>query len=233
MEQVQAQQERVQADWRPLGRMAYEEALATQQARVDALLTLADQHQTVYAVEHPPTITIGRSGSFANIVGSRERLEALGMQVFEVDRGGDVTYHGPGQLVLYPVFHLSPWRNDIGWYVRMLEESIIRALANADIQGTRVSDYPGVWVGQNKVAAVGVRVKRRPDGEFVTMHGVALNVSTDLSHFATIVPCGIVDKGVTSISQLLGTPCHLVDWERNVRDAFTDVFEVQWRTNHH
>ncbi|MCL6593816.1 MAG: lipoyl(octanoyl) transferase LipB [Alicyclobacillus sp.] len=212
--------------WVSLGRLDYDEALAIQTRQAERLLQGEDEAQTVFAVEHPPTITVGRSGTFDHILAGRERLRDMGIEVREVDRGGDVTYHGPGQWVLYPVLHLSPWGNDIGRYVRMLEECVIRALAEVDIHGKRVPEYPGVWVGDEKICAVGVRVRRRPSGEFVTYHGLAFNVNTDLSHFATIIPCGIADRGVTSVAQLLGSAQDFSGWEERLRRSFAEVFEV-------
>lgn len=213
-------------NWVSLGRLRYEAALAVQIEHADALLQGTTEDQVVFTVEHPPTITIGRNGSQANILTPEDELESQGFEVFNVDRGGDVTYHGPGQLVVYPVLHLYPWENDVSRYVRMLEETVICALSEVGISGERVDGLPGVWVGTNKICAIGARVKRRKSGEFVTSHGLALNVSTDLTHFQTIVPCGIVDRGVTSISVLLGSPASFSDWERRIQSSFADVFDA-------
>ncbi|GGI95650.1 octanoyltransferase [Alicyclobacillus cellulosilyticus] len=222
---------RVAACWTELGQTAYEEALAVQQARVEALLAEVDERQVVYAVEHPPTITIGRNGSEENILLPRDRLAQMGISVFAVDRGGDVTYHGPGQVVVYPILHLGPWGNDVGWYVRSLEESVILALRTEGIQGERREGYPGVWVGDEKICAVGARVRRRKSGEFVTSHGLALNVTTDLSHFGVIVPCGIRDKGVTSVAQVTGRAADWHDWAGRLRTAMAEVFGFAWETS--
>lgn len=216
--------------WVSLGQMAYDAALELQQAASQRLLEGESEQMTVYAVEHPPTITIGRGGTFAHVVAPREELERIRMTVREVDRGGDVTYHGPGQLVLYPILHLEPWGNDIGRYVRMLEECAIQVLRTVGIESTRLEGYPGAWVGDNKICAIGVRARRRPSGEFVTSHGIALNVTTDLSHFDTIVPCGLADKGVTSVARELNsdTPIDFTAWEKPLQDTFASVFGVQW-----
>jgi lipoyl(octanoyl) transferase len=214
----------VSLKWQSLGRKVYDEALTIQMDRAQALLDEADDVQTVYTVEHPPTITIGRNGTFNHIVATRDQIESLNMTVVEVDRGGDVTYHGPGQWVVYPVLHLNPWGNDVGAYVRLLEECVIVALDELGIRGARIDGLPGVWVGTNKICAVGARVKRRHSGEFVTAHGLALNVNTDLSHFGSIVPCGISDKGVTSIAALLGQDVAFDEWEVRLRRAFCTVF---------
>jgi len=213
--------------WEHLGTMGYDEALQIQEGRAEQLLRQKLETQTVYAVEHPPTITIGRNGTEDHIVASSEWLKQMGFVVRQVDRGGDVTYHGPGQAVLYPVLHLAPWGNDVGQYVRRLEECVILALRTADIKGERLEGYPGVWVKNQKVCAIGARVKRRPTGEFVTSHGLALNVNTDLSHFQAIVPCGIADKGVTSVSQLLGSKVEFSDWENRLERAFQEIFNVK------
>lgn len=215
----------VRVEWRWQGTVEYERGLALQQGRVHALLEGSDE-QVVYSLEHPPTITIGKSGTRDHIVAPSERLRSMGISVYEVDRGGDVTYHGPGQLVVYPILHLGPWGNDVGRYVRMLEETVIQALAGVGLRGHRVEGYPGVWVGEEKVCAVGARVKRRPDGEFVTSHGFALNVCTNLAHFETIIPCGIADKGVTSVERLIGAPASVPEWEARIRSAFAQVFGV-------
>ncbi len=213
-----------------LGRTAYDDALSIQQGRASALLNMQDEQQTVYAVEHPPTLTIGKSGSEANILASPEELAELGMVVRHIDRGGDVTYHGPGQVVMYPVLHLEPWGNGIRRYVEMLEETAIEAAATAGIEAHRADGYPGVWVKNAKICAIGVRARRRATGEFVTTHGIAFNVTTNLAHFATIVPCGLHDKGVTSVAQELGPDAapSFADWEQRLFAAFGRVFEVDF-----
>ncbi|WAH39046.1 lipoyl(octanoyl) transferase LipB [Alicyclobacillus dauci] len=208
-----------------LGRMDYDDALTKQLDRASALLREEDDRQTVFFVEHPRTITIGRNGTTDNIVVSESFLAERGFTVREVDRGGDVTYHGPGQLVVYPILHLNPWDNDVKAYVRNLEESVIRALEPVGITATRLGEYPGVWVKDAKICAVGARVKKRQSGEFVTYHGIALNVNTNLSDFQTIVPCGIQDKGVTSVEQELGEPGQMSDWKERLKTAFLDVFQ--------
>jgi lipoyl(octanoyl) transferase len=217
----------LEIEWISLGRMKYDEALRVQEQHRDRLLAGQSDRQVVFTVEHPPTITIGRNGSLANIVAAPEVLERIGMEVYEVDRGGDVTYHGPGQLVVYPVLHLEPWGSDVARYVRMLEEVVIRALQGAGIASERQSGYPGVWIGNEKICAIGVRMRRRPSGEFVTSHGLALNVSTDLTHFQTIIPCGLSDKGVTSVEKVTGAKPSLAEWEQRVLASFADVFEAE------
>lgn len=159
-----------------------------------------------------------------HIIASEEELAREGVTVHETGRGGDVTYHGPGQLVGYPIIDLKPDRCDVHVYVRDLEEVLIRAVANFGIVGTRVKGLSGVWVGEpgreKKIAAIGVRISR-----WITSHGFALNVATDLRHFRLIVPCGIADRGVTSIEQELGHTVPMDDVEAAVGSAFTAVFK--------
>jgi lipoyl(octanoyl) transferase len=149
--------------------------------------------------EHHPVITIGKSGSLKNLLTEPSLLRSKGIELVEIDRGGDITFHGPGQLVGYPILDLSQFRQDIHWYLRMIEEVIIKTLLEFDIQGTRISDLTGVWVQKRKICAIGVKVTR-----WVTMHGFALNISTDLDYFNHIIPCGISGHGVTSISKESG-----------------------------
>ncbi|MBI4307199.1 MAG: lipoyl(octanoyl) transferase LipB [Chloroflexi bacterium] len=150
-------------------------------------------------LEHPPTYTIGRSGGDDHLLLSEEALAERGARVFHVDRGGDITYHGPGQLVGYPILHLREDGLDVHAYLRNLEEVLIRALADLGLPARREPSYTGVWIDGEKIAAIGVKVATA-----VTSHGFALNVSTDLSYFESIVPCGIQGKGVTSIAKVLG-----------------------------
>lgn len=218
----------ISASWVALGLLDYDTALAVQQGQRDNLLQMKTEVQKIYSVEHPPTITIGKNGTDDNIVATSEWLEAQGFTVRTVERGGDVTYHGPGQWVIYPVLHLGPWNNDVSLYVRMLEEVVIRALKTVHLHGARSEGLPGVWLGDEKICAIGASVKRRSTGEFVTSHGLALNVTTNLSHFGAIIPCGIQDKGVTSVERALGIPVNFMDWEQTLKAAFVDVFQLQF-----
>lgn len=228
MGELQFESQPKTAVWTSLGRTQYDIALGMQEERATKLLLGADNTQTVFCVEHPPTITIGRNGTYNHITATRARLEQVGMEVYEVDRGGDVTYHGPGQVVLYPILHLGPWKNDVGLYVRLLEQCVMDALLEVGIESGRVEGLPGVWVGQQKVCAIGARVRKRDDGEYVTTHGLALNVTTDLSHFDMIVPCGISDKGVTSIAKLLSRDVTFPEWELRLQQSFANIFEVSF-----
>jgi lipoate-protein ligase B len=171
--------------------------------------------ETLFLLEHPPTITLGRDAKEAHLLLHRDALRARGIAVVEVDRGGDVTYHGPGQLVAYPILDLQRRRPSVGWYLRTLEEVLIQTLADFGIAGERLEGYTGVWVGGAKIAAIGVGVRH-----WITCHGIALNVAPDMEHFGLIVPCGIPDKPVTSMARLLGTPPPLTE----VRDRFVHHF---------
>jgi lipoate-protein ligase B len=182
------------------GLVAYPEMLSRQRARCDAV-DRGEAPETLFLLEHAPVITLGRGARREHLLLSEEQLRDAGIAVCETDRGGDVTYHGPGQLVAYPIVRLRDWRPSVGAYLRGLEEAIIALLREYDLVGERMPGFTGVWVGGAKVAAIGVAVHR-----WVTYHGVAINVTPDLRHFSCIVPCGIADKPVTSLGQLLSTP---------------------------
>ena len=154
---------------------------------------------TLLLLEHPHVYTLGRNAQRANLLVTEERLAQLGAKLFDTDRGGDITYHGPGQLVGYPIFDLTGHRRDIAWYMRSLEEVFIRVAKDYRLEAGRLPGAPGVWVGNDKLVAMGVHLSR-----WVTSHGFAFNVSPDLSYFDHIVPCGLEDKGVTSLARLLG-----------------------------
>lgn len=158
-------------------------------------------------LEHPHVITLGGSSNVDHVVADEATRRRLGIQLADAGRGGDVTYHGPGQLIGYPILDLKPDRRDAHRYLRDLEEILIRALRSFDLEGRREVGLTGVWVGEQKIAAVGVRISSR----WITSHGFALNVATDLSYFDTIVPCGLHDREVTSISECLGRPVAVSD----------------------
>jgi lipoyl(octanoyl) transferase len=180
---------------RELGRVDYGTALALQKRlaaeRKDG--AIPDQ---LLLLEHPHVITLGRNGRQENLLAGREVLERAGIAFFPTDRGGDITYHGPGQLVGYPIMDLREWKRDVGAYVRAVEQVIIDTLADFGIAAGRVPKLTGVWVGDRKIAAIGVHISR-----WVTSHGFALNVNTDLRYFQYIVPCGLT-KPVASMAQL-------------------------------
>jgi lipoyl(octanoyl) transferase len=183
---------------------------------------------TLLLLEHPPVITLGRAADRSNILADEATLRRLGVELHETGRGGDVTYHGPGQLVGYPIIKLSPDRCDIRRYVRDLQEVLIRTAAEYGQVTTRHDDSNpnvGVWVGGDKLAALGIRISR-----WVTMHGFAFNVTTDLDYFQLIVPCGIRDHGVTSLQRLLGHPVELSEVAGRVIRHFGEVFDRQMIT---
>lgn len=174
---------------------------------------------TLIYVEHNPVYTIGKSGSGLHVIAQEAFLSQHGIEVVEVDRGGDVTYHGPGQLVGYPIFDLHQHRKSVSFYMRQLEAVFIDALAHWDLTGERNEGYTGVWVGGEKIVALGVRISR-----WVTMHGFAFNVNTNLSHFEGIIPCGIFHLGVTSLQKCLGHPVSLATAGEVVRESVCKVF---------
>jgi len=215
--------------WHRLGRVEYADGLELQRQfqaarRADAVT------DTLLLLEHPPVLTLGRGAKEGNIVAAPEVLAAEGVTVHETDRGGDVTYHGPGQLVGYPLLHLGPGRQDVRRYMRSLEEVIVRALKDFGLAGTRIEKWPGVWVaesrrgGPRKICALGVHLSR-----WYTRHGFALNVAPRLEHFGLIIPCGIREAGVTSMAEELGRALTLADVEPVVARHFGDVFESELR----
>ncbi|MFI5088452.1 MAG: lipoyl(octanoyl) transferase LipB [Terriglobales bacterium] len=216
-----------------LGRVDYATALKLQQTLVD-LRKAGQVGDTLLLLEHLPVITLGRNAKRANVLVSEDQLSRSGVEIFECDRGGDVTYHGPGQLVGYPIFDLRGFTPHIGAvdFVRKLEEGVIRTCADFGVATRRVPGMTGVWTLRNeaKVAAIGVHISRG-----VTSHGFALNVSTGLDHFKLIIPCGIGDKPVTSLDRALGdaypgiaaTPLTIEEVSQSVARNFGRVFESQ------
>jgi lipoyl(octanoyl) transferase len=178
-----------------LGRMSYSEALGIQsKIASDRKNGLGVDH--LLFVEHPHVITIGRNGHQENLLAPEETLRRAGIEIYESDRGGDVTYHGPGQIVAYPIMDLREWKRDVGAFVRAIEQVLIDTLADFGIEAQRIAGLTGVWTGRGKIAAIGVHLSR-----WVSTHGLALNVSTDLEYFQYIVPCGLA-KPVTSMTAL-------------------------------
>lgn len=175
----------------------------------------------LFLLEHTPVLTLGRNFAPSSLLRSEEEIRHRGIDVFPVDRGGDVTYHGPGQLVAYPILNLQEWRPSIGWYLRSLETVIIRVLEEFGLSGTRLEGFTGVWVEGAKVAAIGVGLHN-----WVTFHGIALNVDPDMRHFGLIVPCGIADKPVTSMKQLLGRQPDMQKVMDTFEREFIRVFEA-------
>ena len=205
---------------RQLGRIDYREAYELQKALLqDRLKGRIDD--TLLLLEHPPTITVGKSGKLENIRVSQEKLARAGVSLIFTDRGGDVTYHGPGQIVGYPILDLRERNRDIHQYVHNLEEMLIRTLSDYDIKSGRGHNHAGVWVKDMEIAALGLSVRR-----WITMHGFALNINTDLNHFALINPCGFTDKTATSMAQLLGHELPSGGVTERLLAHFARVFEV-------
>jgi lipoyl(octanoyl) transferase len=185
----------LKCEWQEPGRVEYASAFALQQQLVARRKAGAIPDQLIL-LEHPHTITMGRNGRLENVLAGEDILTRAGIAFHPTDRGGDVTYHGPGQIVGYPILDLREWQRDVGAYVRAIEQVLIDTLADFGIQAGRIPKLTGVWVGESKIAAIGVHISR-----WVTSHGFALNVSTGLRYFQYIVPCGL-SKPVTSMAQL-------------------------------
>jgi len=208
---------------RRLGLVRYDDALAMQRALVEE--RRADRvPDLLLLLQHPPVITLGvkGDGGRANIVATDARLAKLGIEVRETGRGGDVTYHGPGQVVGYPVLDLRPDRCDVHRYVRDLEAVMIGVCGEYGIAAGRIKGLTGAWVGADKIGAIGVRISR-----WITSHGFAFNVSTDLEHFTLIVPCGIADRGVTSLEKATGRPVPIAEVEDVLVRCFAGTFARQ------
>jgi len=205
---------------RRLGVVPYADALELQKHLVE-LRKANEIPDQLLLLEHPPVITLGvkTRNDRSHVVATPETLKAEGVEVFESGRGGDVTYHGPGQLVGYPILDLRPDRCDVHQYVRDLEETLIRVAGQFGVTADRLPGLTGVWVGNEKLAAIGVRIAR-----WITSHGFALNVSTNLAHFNLIVPCGIPDKGVTSLGRLARRSVRMDEVADVTAQAFVDVF---------
>lgn len=178
-------------------------------------------NDVLFFVEHSHVYTLGKSGNSAHLLKSISDLPAMDAEYIEIDRGGDITYHGPGQIVGYPIFDLGRYFTDLHKYLRYLEEVIIRTCAEYEIEAGRIDGLTGVWAGQKKVCAMGIRCSR-----WVTMHGFALNVNTDLSYFDHIVPCGIPNKSVSSLSELAGKKIEEEEVKRHLLRHFSAVFDV-------
>lgn len=210
-----------------LGRVEYRDGLELQRQFQEARRA-NEVSDTLLLLEHPPVLTLGRGAKENNILTPKAQLDALGVEVFETDRGGDVTYHGPGQIVGYPLLHLGPGRQDVRKYVRAIEELMIRTVADFGITATRFEQWPGVWVAQSrrggprKLAALGVHLSR-----WYTKHGFALNVTPELSHFELIVPCGIREAGVTSMRDELQREVEVAEVEERIVHHFRDVFDCE------
>ncbi|MEP6692240.1 MAG: lipoyl(octanoyl) transferase LipB [Gemmatimonadaceae bacterium] len=205
-----------------LGLTPYEEALTLQREIARARISAAIDQDVLLLVEHPPVVTLGRSTKNKNLIASPELLRANGVERFEVERGGDVTFHGPGQLVGYPIIDLKRHTRDLHWYLRQVEEALIRSLATFGLAAERSTGYTGVWTSGRKIASIGVHAR-----DWVTWHGFALNVSTELRYFDLIVPCGIDGVVMTSASRELGVDVAMPAMAAAVTRAFGDVFSLE------
>jgi len=210
-----------------LGLIPYAEAYALQKRAV-AARKLSGIEDVLLFCEHPHVITQGRNGKKEHMLAGENVLRQKGVEFFETSRGGDVTYHGPGQIVTYPILNLGAIRRDVVWYVRMLEEAMIRATAEFGIEAKRESGKTGIWVGEGKLGeklgAIGVHISR-----WVTSHGLAYNVSTDLRNFELIVPCGIADRKVTSLEKLLGRSVKLAEVKPKLAKYLGEVLGLELR----
>jgi lipoyl(octanoyl) transferase len=205
---------------RRLGLVPYAEGLELQRALVDDRKA-GRIPDTLLLLQHPHVVTIGvKKDGRSHILATPEHLSSRGVEVFETGRGGDVTYHGPGQLVGYPILDLNPDRRDVHRYVRDLEEVMIRVCAGYGLSADRIRGFSGAWIGDEKIGAIGVRISR-----WVTSHGFAFNVTTDVEFFNLIVPCGIADRGVTSLAAQLGRAPEMTEVEDRFADQFAAVFD--------
>jgi len=206
-----------------LGTIPYADALELQRSVAAQRISGEVAEDVLLLMEHPPVVTLGRSTKNANLTASPELLKARGVELFEVERGGDITFHGPGQLVGYPIIDLKRHKQDLHWYLRAVEQCLIDALSSLGIAAERNQGYTGVWTGGRKIASIGVHAR-----DWVTWHGFAVNVTTDLSYFDLIVPCGIPDVAMTSVARELGgnrvVASHVAD---ATSAAFAKVFRLR------
>lgn len=174
------------------------------------------------SVEHPPVYTLGKSGDRNHILISDEEMKTRGISYYEIDRGGDITYHGPGQLVVYPILDLNNFYKDTHRFLRDLEETVIQTLKEYSIEAYRDEEFTGVWVNEKKICAIGIKVSR-----WITMHGLAFNINNDLSYFDRIIPCGIFHKGVTSLSEITGRQIDMGEISRILLSKFKIIFNLE------
>lgn len=206
-----------------LGLLAFNEALELQRAVSLARISGAVPDDVLLLVEHPPVVTLGRSTKGDNLQISEALLSVRGVERFEIERGGDATFHGPGQLVGYPIIDLKQHTQDLHWYLRQMEEALIVALATIGLPAGRVAKYTGVWIDDRKIASIGVHAR-----DWVTRHGFALNVTTDLSYFDLFIPCGIADVVMTSIEKELGNASpSFGHMQQQTATAFAHVFQLE------
>lgn len=207
--------------------MEYGRSLDIQEALVDGRRNGGIASDIILLVEHAPVITFGRGGGRENLLVSSGQLRDRGITLFETNRGGNVTYHGPGQVVGYPIFDLTQHRTDLHWYVRSLEEALIDLLRSYGIDGERIDGKTGVWVKRNKIAAIGVGVRK-----WVTMHGFALNLDPDFDHFRLINPCGLSNQQLTSMTRELGHAVEPGEVKARIAGSLARVFGLDLRSVH-
>lgn len=200
----------------------YPEAQSLQLQIQDEIIR-GERGSTLILLEHPPVLTLGAGFHTENLLYSREEYNRRGITIETTERGGDITYHAPGQLVIYPIFDLRELKTDLHWWLRSLEQMMIEALATFGLEGERVPPHTGIWLGSEKVCAIGIKVKR-----WVSIHGLALNCNCDLAPFSWIIPCGIVGKGVTSLSKALGRDVSTSDAIQPVLDSFANTFGCEF-----
>jgi len=201
-----------------LGFIDYKEAWDLQQA-IHSKRVLGEVEDVLFLLEHPNTYTLGKTAHKENLIGSEDYIKSNQISVYDIDRGGDITYHGPGQIVGYPIIDLNNWFKDTHKYLRELEEVIIKTCKDYSLNCERNPKHTGVWIGDRKIAAIGIKVSR-----WVTMHGFAFNVNTDLNLFNGIIPCGIQDKSVTSLKQELNREINIQEVKLKLLKNFYDVF---------
>jgi lipoyl(octanoyl) transferase len=211
----------VEAQELDLGRMPYRPAFELQAQILDEVASGQRPHTLIF-VEHDPVLTLGANFHESNLLYPPEHYERLGIAIERTDRGGDVTYHGPKQLVIYPIFRVSELGRDLHKWLRDLEETMIAALRQFGLEGYRFPPHTGVWTNGRKIAAIGIKVKK-----WVSMHGIALNCDNDLAPFQAIIPCGIADYGVTSLTQETGRGIGIAEAKPAVRRAFEEVFRLK------
>lgn len=203
-----------------LGLMDYKEVWDLQK-KIHIYKQNNDFNDVILTVEHPPVYTLGKSGDRNHILISDDEMKKSGISYYEIDRGGDITYHGPGQLVVYPIFNLNNYYKDTHRFLRELEETVILTLSDLGIDSGREEEYTGVWVGDKKICAIGIKASR-----WITMHGLALNVNNDLSYFNKIIPCGIFHKDVTSIKMLKNAEIQMNSVKNSIINHFGAIFNI-------
>jgi len=207
--------------YRDLGQIDYQKAWDLQRSLFEKRLN-GEILDTLLLLEHPHTYTLGKSADKRNLIGDDDYLSEKGIKVYDIDRGGDITYHGPGQIVGYTIFDLKNWKKDTNLFLRAIEEVIIKTCGNFGLQTSRMEKHTGVWIEDRKICAIGIKVSR-----WITMHGFALNVNTDLDLFNGIIPCGINDKGVTSLQKELGKEFDIKSVKEVIINNVKNVFEYE------